>query len=54
MALDLIIRNARLASAAPDAPAVDIGIQNGLIVAIEPRLAADGPTHDAGGSYARG
>ena len=49
MALDLIIRNARLAGAAPDAHAVDIGIQNGLIVAVEPKLAADGPAHDAGG-----
>ena len=49
MAFDLIIRNARLANAATDAPAVDIGIQNGLIKAIEPKLAADGPNHDARG-----
>jgi cytosine deaminase len=49
MALDLIIRNARLASAAPDAPTVDIGIQNGRIVALESKLAADGPVHEAGG-----
>ena len=49
MALDLIIRNARLASAGPDHPTVDIGVRNGIIVAIEPHLAADGPEHDAGG-----
>ncbi len=49
MSLDLIIRNVRLASAGPDAPTVDIGIQNGIIVAIEPRLAVEGVVHDAGG-----
>ena len=46
MALDLIIRNARLASAAPDASTVDIGIQNGRIVALESKLAADGPVRE--------
>jgi cytosine deaminase len=49
MALDLIIRNARLASAGPAHPTVDIGVQNGIILAIEPDLAAAGPEHDAGG-----
>ena len=51
MALDLIIRNAKLASAGLDYPTVDIGVQDGIIVAIEPRLAADGPQHDAGGKH---
>lgn len=49
MALDLIIRNARLASAGPDTPPVDIGVRAGTIVAVEPNLSADGPAHDAGG-----
>jgi cytosine deaminase len=45
MALDLVIRNARLAGAGT----IDIGIQNGIIVALAPHLAAEGPEHDAGG-----
>jgi len=49
MALDLIIRNARLPSAGPDNPTVDIGVRDGIIVAVEPSLAADGLEHDAGG-----
>jgi cytosine deaminase len=49
MAWDLIIRNARLASTGPEHPTVDIGVRNGIIVAIEPHLAAGGPEHDAGG-----
>ena len=49
MPLDLIIRNARLSSAGTDRPTVDIGVQDGVIVAIEPRLTADGPEHNAGG-----
>jgi cytosine deaminase len=49
MALDLILRNARLASAGPEQPTVDIGVCNGLIVAVEPHLAAEGPAYDAGG-----
>jgi cytosine deaminase len=44
---DLIIRNARL-SDRPGTPH-DIGIANGRIAAIEPRLVADAPAHDAGG-----
>jgi cytosine deaminase len=45
--LDLIIRNARLSdrSGGP----LDIGIEAGRIVAIEPAIAADAPVHDAGG-----
>lgn len=49
MALDLIIRNARLANAGPDNRTVDIGVRGGVIVAVEPRLAANGPEHDARG-----
>src|SRR5262245_64696084 len=49
MALDLILRNARLSSAGPDHPTVDIGVQHGRIVAVEPHLAAEGSAHDAGG-----
>lgn len=49
MALDLIIRNARLAGAATDHPAVDVGVRDGIIVAIAPNLAADGREHDARG-----
>jgi cytosine deaminase len=49
MALDLIIRNARLASAGSDHPIVDIGVQHGIIVAVAPNLAADGPAHEARG-----
>ncbi|MGH8620174.1 MAG: amidohydrolase family protein [Burkholderiales bacterium] len=47
MALDLIIRNARLAGADAGKPAVDIGIRDGVIAAVQPRLDADGPEHDA-------
>jgi cytosine deaminase len=47
MALDLIIRNARLSTAGSGK--VDIGVWDGIIVAVEPRLAADGPEHDARG-----
>ena len=49
MALDLIIRNAKLGSTRSDHPSVDIGVHSGRIVAIEPRLAAEGPEHDARG-----
>lgn len=46
--MDLIIRNARLASA-PDATPTDIGIAGGSIVALQPGLVADAPVYDAGG-----
>ena len=49
MTLDLIIRNATLASAGPGHPTVDIGVRDGIIVAVEPGLAADGLEQDAGG-----
>ena len=49
MALDLIIRNAKLSNSRTADSTVDIGVQNGIIVAIEPHLAAEGPEHDAGG-----
>ncbi len=46
--MDMIIRNARIEDGA-DQPSVDIGIEHGRIVAIEPDLAAEGRTIDAGG-----
>ena len=49
MALDLLIRNARLPGAGTDDPAVDIGVRDGVIVAMAPKLHADGPEYDAGG-----
>jgi cytosine deaminase len=49
MALDLIIRNARLSSAGANHHTVDIGVRDGVIIAVEPDLAAEGPEHDACG-----
>jgi len=49
MALDLVIRNARLAGMPAGAPTVDIGVEGGRIATIEPRLAADGAALDARG-----
>jgi cytosine/creatinine deaminase len=51
MALDLIIRNARLAKnrAGGGATVVDIGVRGGIIAAIEPKLAAKAPDYDARG-----
>ena len=49
--LELIIRNARLADRPSDGP-VDIGIEEGRIVAIERALAADAQVYDAGGNLA--
>lgn len=46
--MDLILRNARLVEAA-GRETVDIGIERGVIAAIEPRLAAEGQELDAGG-----
>jgi cytosine deaminase len=48
-ALDLIVRNARLPQARPGEPELDIGVRDGAIVALAPRLAAEGPEHDARG-----
>src|ERR1700751_5932674 len=46
--MDLIIRNVRL-STRPEDGLVDIGVENGRIAAIAPKLAADGKQHDAAG-----
>jgi cytosine deaminase len=46
--MDLILRHARIADD-PARPPVDIGVAGGRIVALEPALAADGPSWDAGG-----
>jgi len=48
MALDLIIRNAKLSKAGGDNLTADIGVRDGVIVAVEPNLVADGPEYDAG------
>ena len=49
MSFDLIIRNARLAKDRPDTPTVDIGVRNGVISAVEAKLPANDPEHDARG-----
>ncbi len=49
MALDLILRNARLSTADANQVPVDIGIENGKIAALKPSLEADGPEQDIGG-----
>ena len=49
MALELVIRNARLSSAQDGDPLVDIGIERGRITAVSPRLEAQAPEHDARG-----
>jgi len=49
MAIDLVIRNARLEGMRADEPPVDIGVQDGFVVAIQPRLAAEGLSLDARG-----
>ena len=46
--MDLVVRNARLASA-PEAPPVDIGVADGRIVAVQPGLHAEAPSYDADG-----
>jgi cytosine deaminase len=46
--MDLIIRNARLSTRPEDGP-VDIGVENGRIAAIAPKLAAEGKEHAAAG-----
>lgn len=51
MSFDLIIRSAKLANARAGSPTVDIGVRGGIIVAVEPRLAANGPEHDARGKF---
>ncbi|MFI4995950.1 MAG: amidohydrolase family protein [Hyphomicrobiales bacterium] len=49
--MDLIVRNVRLGEQPADEP-VDIGIENGRIVAIAPNLAAEAQIYDAGGRLA--
>jgi cytosine deaminase len=46
--MDLIVRNARLATA-PEAAPVDIGVTDGKIVAVQPGLLVDAPSYDAQG-----
>src|SRR5688500_6123382 len=46
--LDFVIRNARLPTAA-NGTLLDIGFSGGRIEAIEPRIEADVPVHDAAG-----
>jgi cytosine deaminase len=46
--MDLVVRNARLASA-PEAPPVDIGVKDGRIVGVQPGLETEAPAYDAEG-----
>ena len=50
--MDLIIRNAKLSDRSLDHPTMDIGIESGRIVAIEPRLNASAEIYDAQGRLA--
>jgi cytosine deaminase len=50
--MDLIIRNARLADRSREHPPLDIGIENGRIVAIGPGLMAHAEVYDAKGCLA--
>jgi len=47
--LDLIVRNARRAGVAGGPELVDVGFRAGRIAAIEPRITAEAPVHDAEG-----
>jgi len=49
MAVDLIVRNARLVGSAEGGPPVDIAVEAGRIVAVEPDFSGDGEAVDAGG-----
>ncbi len=49
MAFDLILRNARIAGGAPDAPLMDIAIQGETIAAVAPKLEAEGKEWGIGG-----
>lgn len=49
MAFELILRNARLANGRAAGATVDIAVAGGRIAAIEPRIAGDGESVDAGG-----
>jgi len=50
--MDLIVRNAKLSDRGPDHPPMDIGIEDGRIIAIEPRLDAIAEIYDAKGRLA--
>src|SRR3546814_6056011 len=54
MAVDLILRNARIAGRERGAPPADIAIADGRIVAVEPGLAAEGEALDLGGCLVSG
>src|ERR1044072_4419995 len=49
MAFDLVITNAKLARSPYGTSTVDIGVRDGVSAASEPKLAAQGPEHDARG-----
>jgi len=49
MALDLIVRNVRLADATPDQPLTDIGVKDGRIAALTPGLQGDAAQEVQGG-----
>lgn len=51
MAFDLILRNARLATAGDKASTVDIAVNEGRIAAIAPRLPGEGDSVDAAGGF---
>jgi cytosine/creatinine deaminase len=51
MRMDLIVRNARLATM-PSGEPVDIGVADGQIVALEKDLAGEAEIYDAGGRLA--
>ena len=49
MPLDFVLRNARRFDAGTEASPVDIGIEKGLIVVIEPNIVSECMALDAGG-----
>jgi len=49
MALDLILRNARLSEFGAGSELLDIGVEGGRIATLEPNLEAEGPEEDIGG-----
>ena len=51
MAFELILRNARLANGRAAGATVDIAVAGGRVAAIEPRVAGDGESVDAGGRF---
>jgi len=51
VAFELVLRNARLASAGAAGATVDIAVAGGRIAAIEPRIPGNGESVDAGGRF---